>query len=203
METTKIAQFKATGSKKTSALSRAQFDHIVATFRARGDLRMELICLVMARCVRIGDVLTKLSISSIFSDSGEIRPTIFFNEQKTKKARSIRTESSPQFREALKSYYPTIQNLGKNAPLFYAEKTKVPLKDKGVRFLLSKFVGQVGIMQCSPHSFRKFGARSLWERGISIEIISEILNHSNVRETRTYLDIKTREVENANLMLEI
>ena len=196
-------KFRATGSKKTSALSQEQFEYVLGEFRRRDDLRMEILCLFMARCIRIGDVLNKIKIHSVYADSGEILPTVSFREEKTGKGRTFHTEKSHELRTALIKYYPRIKHETKSNPLFYGSKTGLPLKDKGVRFLLSEFIGQAGIMQCSPHSFRKYGARSLWLRGVPIEIISEILNHSNVRETRVYLDIKSSEVEKALLMLEV
>ncbi len=86
--------------------------------------------------------------------------------------------------------------------LFYGQKTGSPLQDKGVKFLLSQFVGRRQIEQCSPHSFRKYGAKYMHSNGVDIEIISQILNHQSVRETRTYLDIKPQEVEKAMEILE-
>ena len=51
-------------------------------------------------------------------------------------------------------------------------------------------------------SFRKYGARWMFDNGVDIEVISQVLNHSTVKETRTYLDIKTKDVERAMKILE-
>ncbi len=44
------------------------------------------------------------------------------------------------------------------------------------------------------HSARKCRGRALWERGVPIETISKMLNHSSPSVTMTYLDITQDEV---------
>lgn len=195
--------YRPAGSKKTTALTHEQFEFILDEFRQKADFRMESICLLMGRCIRIGDVLTSLKIDSVYGPAGEVHGEISFQEQKTGKPRLIRTNNSPRLLEALAGYFPSIREFPRNRPLFYGLKTCEPLHDKGVKFLLAPFVGKIGIRQCSPHSFRKYGAKRLWLQGIEIETISQILNHSSVKETRVYLDIQPKEVERAMSMLEL
>jgi site-specific recombinase XerD len=200
----RMGLFRPKGSRKTRALTKEQFDFVVEAFRRRGDYRMEAICLLMGRCLRIGDVLRTLKIQDIFTQSGEARDTICLREEKTGKSKSFHTQNSTRLREVLADYYKTtLNNLPKDGPIFFGEKTGRPLTDQGVKFLLSEFIGERGIEQCSPHSFRKFGAKYLWTQGVEIETISEVLNHHSVKETRTYLDIQRKEVESAMAMLEV
>lgn len=158
---------------------------------------MEIICLLMAKCLRIGDVLRTLRISDVYTKSGEIRNEVNLKEEKTGKPKKLVIKGSKRLHECLEAYYPEVAALDHSAPLFYAKKTGMPLQDKGVKKLLGAFVDHRGIEQCSPHSFRKFGAKHVFNSGYDVEIVSQILNHSSVRETRTYLDVKPREVEEA------
>lgn len=193
--------YKAQGSKKTSALSLDQFNYVIDELRDNGDTRMEIICLLMAKCVRIGDVLKTITIRDVFTPNGEVRDEANFKEEKTGKAKKIKLGSSVRLVKCLEAHYPTIKHLPPSSPLFYAKKTGEALQDKGVKKILGQFVGKRGIEQCSPHSFRKFGARHLLDNGVDIERISQILNHSHVRETRTYLDVKPKEIEEAMELL--
>jgi site-specific recombinase XerD len=189
--------YKASGSKKTSALTLDQFNFILDELRDIGDTRMETLCLLLGKCIRIGDVLKTIRIKDAYTPSGEVRAEITFKEEKTGKDKRIKVGTSKRLVACLEALYPTIRHLAPSSVLFYAKKTGEALQDKGVKKILGGFVGKRGIEQCSPHSFRKFGARYLFDQGYDIEVVSQVLNHSSVRETRTYLDIKPREVEAA------
>ncbi|MFC1585030.1 tyrosine-type recombinase/integrase [Fibrobacterota bacterium] len=182
-----------------------QFEYIVQEFEDRGDYRMVLVCLLMAKCIRIGDILKTIRKKDAFTPKGQIRPRMRFKEEKTCKERIIvlvGKKTGTKLITALKAYQGEIKQVPRDEEMFYGRKTGEPLRDKGVKFLLSKFVGHRNIEQCSPHSFRKYGAKFMYQNGVDIEVISQILNHQSVRETRTYLDIKPQEVENAMEILE-
>ena len=193
----RLRAWKPKGSRKTSALTLDQFNFILDEFRDAKDLRMEIVCLLMAKCIRIGDVLRTMQIRDVYTPTGAIRDRFSIQEEKTGKTKYVKLEGSKRLLECLEAYYPTIADFDATSPLFYARKTGLPLKDKGVKKLLRQFVNRHGIEQCSPHSFRKFGARHVFNSGFDVEIVSQILNHSSVRETRTYLDVKPKEVEQA------
>ena len=189
-------------SNRTTALNKNQFDLIVRHFEEAQDFRMLSICLLMAKCVRIGDVLETLKIKDVYTSNGTLRDRIIFKEQKTSKPRTLSTgTSTTKLHNALISHYKTISTLKTNSPIFFTEKRKEPLQPSGVKYLLRQFIGLSGIEQCSPHSFRKFGAKYLHNQGIDIETISQVLNHSSVTQTRVYLDIKPKEVERAMNLL--
>ncbi len=190
------------GSKKSRALSREQFMYILDEFRDRGDTRMELVCLLLGRCVRVGCVLRVLNVGHFFTPDWQVRDVFGWNEEKTGKWRSEQVGTSSRLRDCLEKYSLSIRHLAADAPLFYGEKTGMELHDKGVKKLLAAFVGRRGIEQCSPHSFRKYGGRYLHNQcGVDIETISQLLNHASVRETRTYLDIKPQELARAAAQL--
>jgi len=61
----KIATFKARGSNKTIPITKDQFEYILSEFHDRKDIRMEIICHLMFRAIRIGDIL-KILLFRIF-----------------------------------------------------------------------------------------------------------------------------------------
>lgn len=190
------------GSKKSRALTREQFMFILDEFRDRGDTRMELVGLLLGRCIRVGDVLRTLTIDHVFAPDGMPRALVGWNEEKTGKWRTMTVPGGSRMRECLERYATSIADLSRESPLFYGKRTGMELHDKGVKKLLAEFVGRRGIEQCSPHSFRKYGARYLYFNcAVDIETISQLLNHSSVRETRTYLDIQARDIVRAETQL--
>jgi site-specific recombinase XerD len=95
-----------------------------------------------------------------------------------------------KFISALRKFWDSeLKNRDYAGYLFCSKKRRTPLTDDGVKGLLLKFVGKRGIKQCSPHSFRKGGARFMYLRGTPIEVICSILQHSSVRITFIYIDI--------------
>lgn len=190
------------GSKKSRALTREQFMFTLDEFRDRGDTRMELVCLLLGRCVRVGCVLRVLTIGHVFGPDRKPRDVVGWNEEKTGKWRTLTVPGGSRLRECLDRYAAAVAALPDTAPLFYGKKTGMELHDKGVKKLLAEFVGRRGIEQCSPHSFRKYGARYLYfQCGVDIETISILLNHASVRETRIYLDIQAKDVVRAETQL--
>jgi integrase len=163
---------------------------------------MELVCLLLGRCIRVGCVLRILTIDHVYDPAGRPRDVVGWNEEKTKKWRTLALPGGSRLREGLERYWASVADLPRTAPLFYGKKTGQELHDKGVKKLLAEFVGRRGIEQCSPHSFRKYGGRYLYfQCGIEIEVISVLLNHSSVRETRIYLDIQAKDVARAETQL--
>jgi site-specific recombinase XerD len=196
---------KATGSNKTTALSKDQFDYIIDELVDKGDLRCAIICLILFQCTRINDVLQMLKVKDVYNKRTlSVKHEITFEQMKSRKrkdgviVKKGKTKwidapgSSKLYREIFKAGH------GWNDPLFYSLKRGTPFTDSGVKDVLSKFIGKRGIEQISPHSFRKAGARYLhFEKGVSIEVLCSLLDHESSKYTLTYLDIKERDVREA------
>ncbi len=198
----KKRKFKPCGSNKTTPISKEQFDFILNEFSDRHDLRMQIVCHLMYRAIRIGDILTTIKIQNVYEADGTLRDRIEFREEKTEKLRTVPIRGE-KFIEALNQYYPVVKAFPKDSPLFYTEKTGEPLQDSGVKKLLRYFVGKRGINQCSPHSFRKGGARFMYENNVRIENISDVLNHHSTRVTELYISITPKDIEKSMECLEI
>jgi len=195
-------KFRAAGSITTKPITRDQFDYILNEFADRQDHRMGIVCHLLYKCIRIGDVLKTLTIQDIYNSNGGLKDKLDFKEQKTKKQRLI-PMAGDRFLNSLKNYWPQIKTFNLNDPLFYSTKTKEPLQDSGVKFLLRQFNGKRGIVQCSPHSFRKGGSKEMYLNNVRIEAISNVLNHANTRVTEIYIDITPKDIEESMACLAI
>jgi integrase len=190
------------GSNSTTPLSYEQFLYIVDEFEDKKDFRMAALCHWMFRCIRISDCLRSIKICDIFEKDGKLKESFGFYEIKTKrknkdgikKANPVKKRfikiAGEKFISALKKFWESdLKKRDYYGSLFYSKKLKAQLTDAGVKKLLVLFVGKRGIVQCSPHSFRKGGARYMYLRGTPIEVICSILQHSSVRITFIYIDI--------------
>lgn len=69
--------------------------------------------------------------------------------------------------------------------LFYGQK-RMPLTDRGVRYIIYKYAYKAKIDNLSPHVFRHTCAKNLIDAGQSIDRVSKILGHSNINTTAIY-----------------
>lgn len=203
------------GSKAALPLTLKQFLYILDEFKDRGDTRMEVLCHLMYRCVRISDCLMTLTISDLYHRNGTIKEQISFYEMKPHRKQKdgssrIRADkkrflpiAGPRFLDALQRYWRDIEDKNYEGPIFYSIRKHKPLQDSGVRRILSEFIGHRKISQCSPHSFRKGGARKLFDEGVSIENIRAILQHSSAKVTFVYIGISPEDEAEALKSLEI
>jgi len=193
-----MANRKAEGSKTTSPLTLGQVKFIVDELKDKQDFRMIALVSLLFRCVRIGDALRTIKIEDVFNMDGSLKKELKYTEEKTGKVRIIPIEGN-EFTNALTQYYSTLLYKKKcTAPIVYADKLiNKPLSDAGVKFILHSFVGRRSINQCSPHSLRKAGARTMHENGVSISTICNVLNHHSQRTTEIYIGITADDVAGA------
>jgi site-specific recombinase XerD len=190
------------GSNSTTPLSYEQFLYIADEFEDKGDFRMAVLCHLMFRCIRISDCLRSIKICDIFEKDGRLKESFGFYEIKAKrrnsegikKANPVKKRfikiAGEKFISSLQKFWESdLKRRDYNGILFYSQRKRNPLGDSGVKVLLREFVGRRGIVQCSPHSFRKGGARYMYLKGTPIEVICSILQHSSVRITFIYIDI--------------
>jgi len=190
------------GSNTTTPLSYEQFLYVVDEFEDKKDFRMAVLCHLMFRCLRISDCLRSIKICDIFEKDGKLKESFGFYEIKTKRKNSEGVKKAnpvkkrfikiagEKFVSVLNRFWECdLKKRNYNETLFYSQRLNKPLNDRGVKVLLAQFVGRRGVVQCSPHSFRKGGARYMYLNGTPIEVICSILQHSSVRITFIYIDI--------------
>lgn len=69
--------------------------------------------------------------------------------------------------------------------LFYGQK-RMPLTDRGVRYITQKYAYEAKIDNLSPHVFRHTCAKNLIDAGQPIDRVARILGHSNINTTSIY-----------------
>ena len=186
----------------THPISIDQYNYALSEYEDRQDYRMAVVCGLLFRCVRVYDVLNTITVEDCYNEDGSIKDKIRFIEHKTKKVRYLPLQGEKLI-TALQTYYPSIQHLPRSANLFYTQKTGKKLQPSGVRMLLRQFVGKRGIQALSCHSLRKTGARYMFDCGVRLEMIKDVLNHANCRITERYIDITPVDIEQSMTCLAI
>lgn len=134
--------------------------------------------------LRISDIL-KFNVSDVLDQDGNVVDRIRVKEKKTGKSKDF--PLSNKVREALAEYISTCNPEG---VLFPSQKGGKAITRQHAHTILSEAAKAVGIKESiSTHSCRKTWAFHAYEKGVSIQKIQSILNHSSERETLRYIGI--------------
>lgn len=61
-----------------------------------------------------------------------------------------------------------------------------PISTRAVQRMVARWGKAVGVANCTPHRFRHTFATELLARGVKLEVIQKLLNHSNLATTQIY-----------------
>lgn len=174
------------------ALDRKEQLALLRAVRRSGKLRdLAIITMLLHTGMRVSE-LCNLRVSDIRISTN--RNMITVREGKGTKRRNIPLNSS--IIRVLKDYLNTLDGtkqptsiIGANPErerfLFYGQK-RMPLTDRGVRYVIYKYAYEAKIGNLSPHVFRHTCAKNLIDAGQSIDRVSKILGHSNINTTAIY-----------------
>ncbi|MCM8831029.1 MAG: tyrosine recombinase XerC [Candidatus Omnitrophica bacterium] len=89
---------------------------------------------------------------------------------------------------------PAIQSIKKyldaridKSPFFLVNRHGRPLTDRGVRFIIDKYIKKAAIsLKVSPHIFRHSFATHLLNRGADLRSVQELLGHNSISTTQVY-----------------
>jgi len=143
--------------------------------------------------LRIGDILS-LKLADIKDTSGNLRDYLTIKEQKTGKTRKVHFNS--QIKEALAHYIKRTGIFDLDQYLFTNERSKLnrPITRVRAYQLINEWCRTVGIKhKIGGHSLRKTFGYHLRMQGVSIERISNLLNHRNIGVTFRYIGINDDE----------
>lgn len=182
-------------NKKTRALSREEFEKLIETItygftykgvRVKPNAQIATAFVVQANTgLRIGDLLG-LTLKSIIRENGRYHFDII--EQKTGKHRGFTL--APEVYTYLQSY-ALEHNINPARKLF-------TISSRGISKHLKMAVEYLGYEGIGTHSFRKFFAVSIYnDNGYNVELVRELLQHSNVAITQHYLGVSPQLVEKA------
>ena len=174
------------------ALERKEQLALLRAIRKSGNLRdLAIISMLLHTGMRVGE-LCNLRVSDIRISTNSNMVTV--REGKGTKRRNIPLNSTVigVLKDYLKSFSSNEQatlitgsNPEKRQSLFYGQK-RMPLTDRGVRYIIQKYAYEAKIENLSPHVFRHTCAKNLIDAGQSIDRVAKILGHSNVNTTSIY-----------------
>ena len=174
------------------ALERKEQLALLRAVRRSHNLRdLAIITMLLHTGMRVGE-LCNLRVSDIRISTHSNMVTV--REGKGTKRRNIPLNSTVI--SVLKDYLKSLDtdehvalitgpNPEKERFLFYGQK-RMPLTDRGVRYIIQKYAYNAKIEHLSPHVFRHTCAKNLIDAGQSIDRVSKILGHSNVNTTAVY-----------------
>jgi len=143
--------------------------------------------------LRIGDILS-LKLADVKDHKGNLRDYLTIKEQKTRKTRKV--FFNKQIKEALNYYIKKTGIFNLDQYLFTNEKSKEnkPITRIRAYQLINKWCRDVGInFKVGGHTLRKSFGYHMRMQGISIERISNLLNHRNIKVTFRYIGINDDE----------
>ena len=162
-------------------------------FKKKNPRDFTLFTLAVNTGLRISDILS-LKVGDIKNHKGDIKDSLYILEQKTKKRRNI--PLNKQAKEALGYYFKKTGVYDLDKYLFISEKAgdNKPLTRVRAWQLINKWCREVGIdFKVGGHTLRKTFGYHLRMQGISIERISDLLGHSNIKVTFRYIGINDDE----------
>ena len=174
------------------ALERKEQLGLLRAVRRSGNMRdLAIITMLLHTGVRVSE-LCNLRVSDIRISTNSNMVAV--REGKGTKRRNIPLNSTAI--GVLKDYLKSLNNNGevmltagsnpeRDRFLFYGQK-RMPLTDRGVRYVIKKYAYNAKIDHLSPHVFRHTCAKNLIDAGQSIDRVAKILGHSNVNTTSVY-----------------
>ena len=139
--------------------------------------------------LRIGDILS-LKLGDIKNSQGDLKDDLDIKEQKTGKTRKV--HFNKQIKEAISHYLKKTDIFDLDQCLFTNEKSKEnkPITRVRAYQLINKWCKDTGLKcKVGGHTLRKTFGYHLRMQGISIERISNLLNHRNIKVTFRYIGI--------------
>ncbi len=174
------------------ALERKEQLGLLRAVRRSGNMRdLAIITTLLHTGMRVSE-LCNLRVSDIRISTHS--NMVIVREGKGTKRRNIPLNSTAI--GVLKDYLKSLDNNGavtlvagsnpeRDRFLFYGQK-RMPLTDRGVRYIIKKYAYNAKIDHLSPHVFRHTCAKNLIDAGQSIDRVAKILGHSNVNTTSIY-----------------
>ncbi|MBA7569218.1 site-specific integrase [Candidatus Atribacteria bacterium 1244-E10-H5-B2] len=173
---------------------RKQIDKIKGNlYRQKNPRDFLLFVLSVNTGLRISDILS-LQVEDIKDRKGNLKDSLYILEQKTKKRRTIPLNKQAQ--EALSYYLKKTGIYDLDRYLFINEKSgdNKPLTRVRAWQLINKWCREVGLdCKVGGHTLRKTFGYHLRKQGVSIERISDLLGHRNIKVTFRYIGISDDE----------
>jgi len=178
--------------------SKEKIEEMKTYLKSKNIRDWALFTLGINSALRVSDLL-KLTISDVVDENGKVRDRIKIKEKKTSKTKDF--PFSNKVVEALTEYISTCSPQG---VLFPSQKGGNAITRQHVHTILSNAAKAIGIKEAtSSHSMRKSFGFHAYEKGVPIQKIQAILNHSSERETLRYIGITQDGLDETYLDLDL
>ncbi len=158
--------------------------------------------------LRISDILALKWSSFINGGSRLLKAGDQLNvmEIKTKKVKTFVINKSVA--EALKLYYDSLDSVNPKGPVFSSRKSDngspKALSRVGAWMLLNRYAHMVGLNDgIGTHTLRKTFGYHLYKKGLALEYIQKMLNHSSPAITLRYIGITQEQLNNIYVELNL
>jgi integrase len=181
------------GQKKP--LTEKQIKLIKNILSKEDDLRDYcLFSLQIDTMLRSSDVL-QLKVDDISNHKGELNLEFTLKQKKTEK--TIVVSISETTRDYLKRYLDQHDYKKRNDYLFTGQKfnwREKPLSLMAHTNLVKKWVDMIGLdrSEYSTHSLRRTKSTIIFEKTGNVEVVRQLLGHSNIGSTSRYLGIESK-----------
>ena len=158
--------------------------------------------------LRISDILA-LKWESFITGGGRLLKTgdqLNVVEIKTKKIKSFIINRSVA--EALKLYHESLDGVSSGDPVFPSRKTVKgklkPIKREAAWQMLNRYANMVGLNDgIGTHTLRKTFGYHLYKKGVALEYIQKMLNHSSPAITLRYIGITQEQLNDIYVELNL
>ena len=151
--------------------------------------------------LRISDLLS-LTVADVLDEDGKICDRMSVKEKKTGKRKEFPISSA--VKKAINDYLRT-RDWERIEPLFLSRKRKNGgfLTRERAYWILRNAAREIGLKRVGTHTMRKTFGYFAYKKGVGIEVIQKLLNHSSPRVTLAYIGITQEELDNVHLTLDI
>ena len=127
-------------------------------------------------------------------------------EKKTKKVKTLVINKSVA--EALKLYHESLDGVSSGDPVFPSRKTSKgklkPIKREAAWQMLNRYASMVGLNDgIGTHTLRKTFGYHLYKKGVALEYIQKMLNHSSPATTLRYIGITQEQLNDIYVELNL
>ena len=192
-------------NKETEMAKRAKVlsnDELVRAIKYCGGTRYALrnSCLIMMSFyggLRVGEIAA-LTYNDVVDNEGYIKDEVYLKAHQTKGNEGRTLYFSKKLQKALQAYvyaYPS-KTKDRRDKLFFSQQ-KNGFNANTLTQWFHHFYKKVGIDGASSHSGRRFLITSLANKGISVRVIAELVGHSNISTTQSYIELNSQMVRRA------
>ncbi len=149
-----------------------------------------IVKLILFAGLRVGEI-TQLRMSDVILD--ERKGSVIVREGKGTKRREIPLNAKA--RKAILDYLRVRPDV-ESEHMFLGQRNEA-IKSKTVQRSVARFANPIDLRDVTPHVLRHTFAKSLIDRGVSLDKVATLLGHTNLNTTRIYTTPGIQDLEEA------